>query len=57
MQKEIMTIDEAAAFLQLGKRSVYKLAKEGKIPGKKVLNKWRFDKEALRAWVREGERK
>ncbi|MBW2195354.1 MAG: helix-turn-helix domain-containing protein [Deltaproteobacteria bacterium] len=57
MQKEIMTIDEAAAFLQLGKRSVYKLAKEGKIPGKKVLNKWRFDKEALRAWIREGERK
>jgi hypothetical protein len=31
----------------LGKKSVYKLVKEGKIPDKKVLNKWRFGKEAL----------
>ncbi len=43
--------------MQLGKRSVYKLAKGENIPGKKVLNKWRFDKEALRAWVRERERR
>jgi excisionase family DNA binding protein len=52
MEQEILTLEQAAAFLQLGKKSVYKLVKEGKIPGKKVLNKWRFDKEALRAWVR-----
>ncbi len=52
-KKEILTIEEAAEFLQLGKRSVYKLAKSGKIPGKKVLNKWRFEKESLKRWVRE----
>jgi excisionase family DNA binding protein len=52
MEKEILTIDEAAAYLQIGKRSLYKLAKEGKIPCKKILNKWRFEKEALRAWIR-----
>ncbi|MFP3927786.1 MAG: helix-turn-helix domain-containing protein [Desulfobacteraceae bacterium] len=50
---EILTIEEAAEFLQLGKRSVYKLAKSGKIPGKKVLNKWRFEKESLKRWIRE----
>ena len=54
MEKEILTIDEAAAYLQIGKRSLYKLAKEGKIPCKKILNKWRFEKEALRAWIRAG---
>ena len=54
MEKEIVTIEEAAAYLQIGKRSIYKLAKEGKIPGKKVLNKWRFEKESLRAWVSGG---
>jgi len=54
MEKEILTIEEAAAYLQIGKRSIYKLAKEGKIPGKKVLNKWRFEKESLRAWVSGG---
>ena len=57
MDKEILTIEEAAAYLQIGKRSVYKLAKDGKIPGKKVLNKWRFEKESLRAWVSGNEKK
>ena len=54
MEKEILTIDEAAAYLQIGKRSLYKLAKEGKIPCKKILNKWRFEKESLRQWVSKG---
>jgi excisionase family DNA binding protein len=54
MEKEILTIEEAAAYLQIGKRSLYKLAKEGRIPCKKILNKWRFEKEALRAWIRTG---
>ncbi len=52
MDKEILTINEAAAFLRMGRRSLYKLAKEGKIPGRKILNKWRFEKETLREWVR-----
>jgi excisionase family DNA binding protein len=53
MAKEIMTIAEAARYLQIGKRSLYNLVKSGKIPGKKVLNKWRFEKESLRTWVGE----
>lgn len=56
MEKEILTIEEAAAYLQIGKRSIYKLVKDGKIPGKKVLNKWRFEKESLREWVSNGEK-
>jgi excisionase family DNA binding protein len=54
MEKEILTIEEAAAYLQIGKRSLYKLVKEGRIPGKKILNKWRFEKESLKEWIREG---
>jgi excisionase family DNA binding protein len=54
MEKEILTIEEAASYLQIGKRSLYKLVKEGKIPGKKILNKWRFEKESLKVWIREG---
>lgn len=55
MEREILTIEEAAAYLQIGKRSIYKLAKDGKIPGKKVLNKWRFEKESLKEWISKGE--
>lgn len=54
MEKEILTIEEAAEYLQIGKRSLYKLVKEGRIPGKKILNKWRFEKESLKLWIREG---
>ena len=55
MNKEILTIEEAAQYLQIGKRSLYRLANAGRIPAKKVLNKWRFDKESLKAWVRRGD--
>jgi excisionase family DNA binding protein len=54
MDKEILTIQETAEFLQLSKRSVYKLLREGKIPGRKILNKWRFEKENLRRWLIKG---
>ena len=50
---EILTIEEAAAYLQLGKLSIYKLVRAKKIPHKKVLNKYRFVKEELRNWVKE----
>jgi excisionase family DNA binding protein len=52
--KEILTIKEAAEYLQMGKLSIYKLVREGKIPAKMILNKWRFDKEELRKWVSQG---
>jgi excisionase family DNA binding protein len=55
MEKEILTIGEAAGFLQLSKRSLYKLVRGGVIPGKKILNKWRFEKESLKRWLNEGE--
>ncbi len=57
MEKEILTIKEASSYLQIGTRSLYQLAKDGKIPAKKVLNKWRFEKESLREWIREGDSK
>jgi excisionase family DNA binding protein len=53
MQKEVLTIEEAAALLQLSKRSLYKLARQGVIPGKKILNKWRFERETLKRWFSE----
>ncbi|MFC1892176.1 helix-turn-helix domain-containing protein [Thermodesulfobacteriota bacterium] len=52
MENEILTIEEAAEYLQIGKRSIYKLAKAGKIPCRKILNKYRFVKEELRNWVK-----
>lgn len=50
-ENDILTIEEAAEYLRLGKRSIYKLAQEEKIPCKKILNKYRFVKSDLKKWV------
>ena len=44
MERNILTIKEVAKHLKLSERSIYKLAREGKIRGTKIRNKWRFDK-------------
>lgn len=51
MERQILTIAEAADYLQLGVRTLYSLAKEHKIPGRKVKNKYRFERESLRRWI------
>ena len=52
MERDILTIEEVSEYLQLSRRSIYKLIHEHKIPNKKVLNKYRFEKATLREWVR-----
>ena len=50
----IMTIEEVAVYLKIPKSTVYILAQEGKIPCQKVGRQWRFHKEAINDWIREG---
>ena len=52
----IMTIEEVAAYLKIPKFTVYTLTQEGKIPCQKVGRQWRFHKEAIDRWIREGDR-
>jgi len=42
--KEVLTAREVAAILKLNKITVYKYANEGKIPGVRIGNRWRFDR-------------
>ena len=51
MVSEVLTVDQVAEFLRLHVMTVYRLAKEGKIPGFKVGNRWRFHKTALENWM------
>ncbi|HEX7643874.1 MAG TPA: helix-turn-helix domain-containing protein [Burkholderiaceae bacterium] len=39
---ETLTIDEFAAYLRAGKRTVYRLASTGKLPAFKLGETWRF---------------
>ena len=41
-QQAIFTLDEFAAYLKVGKRTLYRLAAHGDIPAFKVGGTWRF---------------
>jgi len=52
----VLTIDELAAYLKLSKSSLYKLVKDGRVPGQKVGRHWRFSRKAIDRWIeREGD--
>lgn len=44
---EILTIDEVAAYLKAGKRTVYRLAANGKLTAFKLGGTWRFRRSDL----------
>ena len=50
---EILTIKEASQFLKIGKTTLYKLARNGEIPARKVGREWRFVKSELIKWLKE----
>ncbi len=49
--KEIMTPHEAAKYLSIHIRTIYRLAKNGEIPARKVGGSWRLKKGALDEWL------
>jgi len=52
---KIMTAEEVARYLKLNKITVYKYAQQGRIPGIKIGNRWRFDREKIEELVRKAE--
>ena len=53
---EILTADETADYLKVDVKTVYRLVKQGKIPGRKVGGNWRFRKDVLDEWLANGRR-
>jgi len=50
---QVMTSVEAAAYLKMHVKTVCRLAKEGKIPARKVGSEWRFLRNVLDNWLAE----
>jgi excisionase family DNA binding protein len=48
---DILTLDEVAAYLKAGKRTVYRLAANGEIPAFKLGGTWRFRRSELDSWI------
>jgi len=49
--REILTPREAAEYLSVHVRTIYRLAKTGGVPCRKVGGSWRFKKQALDDWL------
>ncbi len=50
----VMTIAELSKYLKISRSTLYKLAQEGKLPAQKVGRHWRFHREAVDEWLRQG---
>lgn len=48
---QLMTVREVADYLRVSEKTIYRLLKQGHIPGTKVGNQWRFDKTAIDKWL------
>ena len=51
VRDEILTIDEAAAFLKLHKKTINKLALARKIPARRIGRQWRFSRSRLEEFL------
>jgi len=51
---ELLTTEEAAAYLRLSERKLYELVANGAVPCTKVTGKWLFPKAALGRWLAAG---
>jgi len=51
MKDEIMTIKDLSSYLKINEKTIYKLAKQGKLPGIKIGGMWRFKKDAIDNWM------
>lgn len=52
--KKSMNAAEASEYLQISLPHLYKHARLGEIPGRKIGQNWRFSKQALEKWLEGG---
>ena len=55
MDKEILTMEEAAELFNVSIKTFIKLLKEEKVPARKIGREWRFSREALVDWLSSGD--
>jgi excisionase family DNA binding protein len=50
-QPDVLTPAQAAELLQVSEEEVVELAEAGKLPGRRIGERWRFSRPALIAWL------
>ena len=55
MKKTILNVNEVAEYLKVSAMTIYRHAKDGKIPAFKVGSDWRFKRNSIDNWIRSRE--
>jgi excisionase family DNA binding protein len=50
---DILTLDEVAAYLKAGKRTIYRLVASGELPAFKLGGTWRFSRSDIEKWIKQ----
>ncbi len=53
-EEEILTISELSAHLRVHPTTIYRLLREGRIPGFRVGSAWRFNRASIERWEHGG---
>ncbi len=48
---EVLSAEELAQYLGVNYRTILQMAREGRLPGRRVGTAWRFHKEAIDQWL------
>ncbi|MEA3401345.1 MAG: helix-turn-helix domain-containing protein [Armatimonadota bacterium] len=54
LDADVLTLNEAAAYLRVHPRTLRIKASDGEVPGAKVGKVWRFHRRQLERWLMEG---
>jgi excisionase family DNA binding protein len=53
MPNPILTIAELSEYLQIHRTTIYRMLREGRLPGFRIGSDWRFSLEAIEQWLRD----
>ena len=52
---DILSAEELAQYLSVNYRTILQMARQGRLPGRRVGTAWRFHKEAIDQWLADAE--
>jgi excisionase family DNA binding protein len=51
---KVVNLEEVAAYLHVHRSTIYRLLRQGKLPGFRIGSDWRFNLEEIDRWRRRG---
>jgi excisionase family DNA binding protein len=54
---QILNVSELSEYLRVHKTTIYRMLREGRLPGFRIGSDWRFSVEAIDQWLRDRSQK